>query len=148
MPGKGGGLTEFGRYKDTWNDKLIPELVPPTWRKIFEDQLTHVWRQASEALESATRVIVIGCSLPETDTHFKYLLAAGLRKNVSLRRILFIDPKVEALKERAKKVFHPQFIERDLVSFQNHHLHSATSLTNGVLDSIGRPVASTISHWN
>jgi hypothetical protein len=54
-------------------------LVPPTWRKIFGAQLASVWEGAVSVLSDATRIIVLGFSMPPTDTHFKYLLIAGLQ---------------------------------------------------------------------
>jgi SIR2-like domain len=67
-------------------------LIPPTWRKFFGGHIANVWAKAVKALSTATRVIVIGFSMPATDTHFKYLLAAGLQNNISLRNFLFINP--------------------------------------------------------
>jgi len=41
--------------------------------------------------------VIIGFSIPPTDIHFKYLLAAGLQENISLRKIYCVntDPEVE-----------------------------------------------------
>src|SRR5260370_30617791 len=75
----------FGNYRDVLQEQLVPELVPPTWRKIFQGQLDEVWERAVGSLQTATRVIIIGFSIPPTDTHFKYLIAAGLQQHVSLR---------------------------------------------------------------
>lgn len=70
-------------------------LAPPTWSKDLRDlnaPLSNVWNAAVSALESATRIIVIGYSMPQTDPYFKYLLAAGLSENISLRKLFFINP--------------------------------------------------------
>jgi hypothetical protein len=80
-------------------------LVPPTWRKLFAKELVPIWEVALQELERATRVVVIGFSMPETDLHFKYLLASGLRRNVALREIVFVDPASESISERAEKIF-------------------------------------------
>jgi hypothetical protein len=69
-----------------------PLLLPPTWRKDITGSLSSVWDAAVLALRSATRVAIIGYSIPVTDQHFKYLLAAGLQNNISLRSILFVNP--------------------------------------------------------
>jgi hypothetical protein len=53
------------------------------------------------ALRLATRVVIIGFSMPRTDMHFKYLLAAGLKENISLRKIVVIDPALSG--ENASK---------------------------------------------
>ena len=34
---------------------------------------------------------MIGYSIPPTDQHFKYLLAAGLQGNISLRDVVFVN---------------------------------------------------------
>ncbi len=82
------------------NERLL--LVPPTWRKVFGGQLSAVWEHSVKALTEATRIIVIGFSMRPTDAHFKYLLAAGLQNNISLRRFLFVNPGLYLEKERAK----------------------------------------------
>lgn len=84
-----------------------PLLLPPTWRKDITGSLSSVWDAAVLALRSATRVVIIGYSIPVTDQHFKYLLAAGLQGNISLRSILFInpDPNREAIEHRVFDLF-------------------------------------------
>ena len=84
---------------------LIPELVPPTWRKSFTPALQSVWAGAVDAIREATRLIVVGFSAPPADLHFKYLLAAGLQDNVSIRDIVFFDPAEQAIRDRAQALF-------------------------------------------
>lgn len=43
--------------------------------------------------------------MPTIDLHFKYLLAAGLRENISLREIVFVNPDAERITERARQIF-------------------------------------------
>jgi hypothetical protein len=52
----------------------------------------------------ATRVVVIGFSFRPTDAHFKYLLAAGLMENSSLRRIIVVNPHASTLAPRIRSV--------------------------------------------
>jgi len=74
--------------------KCIPFIVPPTWNKLeYSKDLSCIWTSASKELEQATRLIIIGYSLPETDNFFKYLLALGLSKNQSLQQIIIINPE-------------------------------------------------------
>lgn len=101
---RGGKLKVFKDYHAVREAGCVPTLVPPTWRKTFAKQLDHIWQECARALRSATRVIVVGFSMPPTDTHFKYLLGAGLQGNVSLREIIFVDPNREAVEARAKDV--------------------------------------------
>lgn len=92
-PGRQGGkLRVYGSYDDVRGAGLTPVLVPPTWRKEFGDALGGIWNAATRAIEQATRIYVIGFSIPETDPHFKYLLAAGLQNNISLRKLYYVNP--------------------------------------------------------
>jgi hypothetical protein len=97
-------LSVFRTYEEVRNKNLSPLLVPPTWRKDPAAQLSDVWDGAVSALRSATNVIIIGYSIPPTDQHFKYLLAAGLRDNISLRKVYFVNPRASELKKRIRTV--------------------------------------------
>ena len=92
-------------YEDLLKNQNTPQLVPPTWRKIFTGPLRQVWDRSLKSLEKATRIIVIGFSMPPTDNHFKYLMAAGLQNNISLREIVFVNPENNQLQERASALF-------------------------------------------
>lgn len=92
-------------YQDLINENQYPQLVPPTWRKLFTGELRKIWDKSIQSLENATRIIVIGFSMPETDNHFKYLMAAGLQNNISLREIIFVNPDKSHLEQRAKALF-------------------------------------------
>ena len=94
--------------------KLRPFIVPPTWNKTsYSAALTPVWQAAREELEKAARIIIVGYSLPRTDSFFKYLLALGLSKNESLQEIILIDPASgdagEELRERYLDFIAPFF---------------------------------------
>jgi hypothetical protein len=95
------GPRVFGDYSELRNKGFSPLLLPPTWRKdLGTDQyarynFSSVWDGAVAALRTATNVIILGYSVPPTDLHFRYLLAAGLQDNISLRRILFVNPALE-----------------------------------------------------
>jgi len=64
------------------------------------------------ALRTATNVIILGYSVPTTDLHFRYLLAAGLQDNISLRKVLFVNPGLQDKpgKEAEKKRLEEQLI--------------------------------------
>jgi hypothetical protein len=105
-PGKRlGKLTVYGSYKDVREEKLVPHLVPPTWRKTFDGAFSHVWEEALRKISSATRLVIIGFSMPPTDLHFKYLVAAGLQQNLSLREVVFVDANPAIVVERAERMF-------------------------------------------
>lgn len=130
--GRGKGFTIFGDYKDVVDDNNIPELVPPTWRKSFDHKMSRIWDNSVQALRTATRIIIVGFSIPETDMHFKHLIAAGLQENVSLRQILFVSPDGR-IRDRAEKIF------RDLkmCTFEKTYTRTLSS-KDGILRLAGR----------
>ena len=93
----------------------VPVLLPPTWRKDFSKHFADIWAKAVAAIRNATRICVIGFSMPETDVHFRYLLSAGLQDNISLRRIVFIDPSPEVIRDRITKVLRPEMFDRGIL---------------------------------
>src|SRR5258708_22343212 len=67
-------------------------LAPASWDKTeYQDILQPVWSQAVSELQRATRICVIGYSLPESDAYFKYLLTLGLSENHSIYKFIVID---------------------------------------------------------
>lgn len=71
-------------------------LEPPTWNKgRSADILQNLWDASLSSIRKATRIFIIGYSLPETDMHFKYLMASGLAQNISLESICFVNPVVK-----------------------------------------------------
>jgi len=67
-------------------------LVPPSWDKSDYSQIMRpVWKKAVEAIKTATRICVIGYSMPETDAFFKFLLALGLAENDRLYKLIVVD---------------------------------------------------------
>jgi len=95
----------FESYEKLRAHSRVPHLIPPTWRKSFTPALQSVWKEAISSIRAATRLIVIGLSIRPADLHLKYLLAAGLRNNLSLREIVFFDPAEAALKTQVDQLF-------------------------------------------
>ncbi len=139
FPGsRGRRLTAYDSYQDVLDIGKQPVLVPPTWRKEFVSQLDDVWNGALRALETATRIVVIGFSIPPTDVHFRYLMSAGLMRNISLRTVSFADPSIQALRERALSILRPELEEQQLVQFQQK-VASEFLLSEQLMQWIGRP---------
>jgi SIR2-like domain len=114
----------YRSYEDirTEGERIL--LMPPTWQKAFSGHFMYLWKKAVEALNAATRIIVIGFSMPPTDIHFKYLLAAGLQNNISLRKFLFINPGLSKddeskyLRNNLFRILRPELEERGVVELQ------------------------------
>jgi hypothetical protein len=101
------GPRVFEDYSEVRKKGFSPLLLPPTWRKYSAiDQYSRmdfasVWDASVAALRTATNVIILGYSVPATDQHFRYLLAAGLQDNISLRKVFFVNPALKD--ERARE---------------------------------------------
>jgi hypothetical protein len=108
-------FTVFSDYESVRGSGLLPEIVPP-WNKAIAKRLGEVWSAAIDRLSTATKIVVIGFSLPETDMHFKYLLAAGMQRNFSLRRVTFVDPS-RSIPDRVSRVLAQREIAMNRVVF-------------------------------
>jgi len=65
--------------------KVRSLVIPPTWTKSeYRDSIARIWKQAAVELSEAKNIYVVGYSLPETDSFFRYLYALG---TISPRRI-------------------------------------------------------------
>lgn len=106
----------YPSYRDLRKEGLLPILVAPTWQKSLGRYLSAVWREGVSALTTATRVVILGYSVPRTDQHFRYLLAAGLQENISLRKVLIVnDDKHEEFQERLSSLFRPEHFEQEII---------------------------------
>ncbi len=100
-------------------DQLKPFLIPPTWSKaVGKTPIVQVWKSAVKAIEEASQLVVIGYSLPPTDTFFQYLLTLGLKKNSALNRVVVVNPDPhESFQPRYKQVFSRSLAERGRLKF-------------------------------
>jgi hypothetical protein len=94
-------------------------LVPPSWDKSEYSQIMRpVWKKAVEALKCATRICVIGYSMPEADAFFKFLLALGLAENDRLYKLIVVDwvsplsPGESIIEARWKSMLEGVFVAR------------------------------------
>jgi NAD-dependent SIR2 family protein deacetylase len=70
-----------------------PVLVPPTWNKNdYHGGITPVWERAARELGEADNIIIIGYSLPESDSFFRYLYALGSISATRLKRLWVVNP--------------------------------------------------------
>ncbi len=119
-------------------------LVPPSWDKSeHHGVIQPVWRSAVEALNKANRICIIGYSMPETDSFFKFLLALGLAENQQLYKFVVVDlspiagppfgrpegePQKQTIEERYRQMLETLFVER---RFEFHNRGFAEFLTSG-----------------
>lgn len=96
----------------------FPVIVPPTWNKGASfDILDNIWGRAIGALNRATRVFIIGYSMPKSDIFFEHFLAAGLLYNDRLRSFTVVDPKADQIKERLGLLLDKTYFEKRLSFF-------------------------------
>ncbi len=94
-----------------------PLLVPPSWDKTgYREVMQPVWKRAVEELNNASRICVIGYSMPETDAFFKYLLTLGLAENHQLHRLIAVDIN-QAVDEKYCQLLEGLFRERRYTFF-------------------------------
>ncbi|MFH1739091.1 MAG: hypothetical protein ABIH23_08790 [bacterium] len=98
---------------------LQPVIIPPTWSKSVGDSpLANVWKHAVKEISEAYQIIVIGYSLPPTDTFFQYLLTLGLVSNKNLYRVIVVNKdNSEEFKQRYRNVFSRSLYERGRLIF-------------------------------
>lgn len=137
----------YNSYDELRISGQVPQLVPPTWRKIFTGPLRQVWDRSLKSLEKATRIIVIGFSIPPTDNHFKYLIGAGLKNNISLREIVFVNPDAEQIDQRAGELF-GEITKSSSVKIIGKRVSQFTSqgINFGCIGDFGRPIPSNIQN--
>jgi hypothetical protein len=96
-------------------------LLLQPWQKALAEHLSAIWDDSVVALRTATRVIILGYSIPPTDQHFRYLLAAGLQDNISLRKVFFVNPALgkeqmkNQLENRLMGLFRSEHFERGII---------------------------------
>ncbi|MDI7260328.1 MAG: hypothetical protein QME90_10445 [Thermodesulfobacteriota bacterium] len=100
-------------------DVLEPIVIPPTWSKAIDKTLlVKVWEIAVKEIMNAFQIIVIGYSMPPTDTFFQYLLTLGLASNAKLNRVVVINKDAsEDFKQRYEKVFARSLRDRGRLKF-------------------------------
>lgn len=83
-----------------------PVIVPPTWNKnSYHGQLSNVWSQAAYEFAAAENIFIIGYSLPETDSFFRYLWALGSASRARLRNFVVINKDTSgAVESRFKQL--------------------------------------------
>lgn len=103
------GVIEVAPDEALLSVEFDPCIMPPTWQKAPSKAIGAVWSQAVEAISAATRIIIIGYSMPETDSYFKHLLMAGLAKNKGIYKVIIVDKLTESgsVDKKFKSLFSP-----------------------------------------
>jgi hypothetical protein len=85
--------------------QLVSVIVPPAMNKSFElyPRMGLVWNLAFQELRQASRWILIGVSLPDSDVHLKWLLREAAVARERKIKLTVVNPCDDAC-ERAKKL--------------------------------------------
>ena len=119
-----------------------PLLIPPSWDKSeYREIMKPVWDKAIAELSSATRICIIGYSMPEVDASFKYLLALALSQNHELFRFVVVDfieraDSLTGVEHRYRALLEPLFQKRRF-SFYSQGLEQFL-VNRGAYEILGR----------
>jgi hypothetical protein len=92
----GTGLPKLMR--DRWQIEIEPApiIVPPGFYKAeHHEALKEIWRAAAQELSDAEDIIVIGFSLPTTDSFFNHLYALGTEGRSTIRKFWVFNPDAQ-----------------------------------------------------
>jgi hypothetical protein len=96
-----------------------PLIAPPTWSKSeYYNVLSPVWSCAANELSDAENIFVIGYSLPESDSFFRYLYALGTVGTTLLKRFWVFDPDETGSVEKRFRALLGHGAERTFKPFQ------------------------------
>ena len=91
-----------------------PLIIPPTWSKqVANSPIVPVWKRAVREVTEANQLVIIGYSLPATDTFLQYLMALGASHNVALQRVVVVNNDgSDAFRSRYRQLFSRSLSER------------------------------------
>jgi len=97
-------------------------LVPPTWRKQTSELsiFAAMVKQAIHHLRRAAKIVIIGYSMPESDAHFRYLLAKSLCTPEFPKIEVWDIRSEEDMKGRLERLFGKQNLERNRIIHSNN----------------------------
>jgi hypothetical protein len=71
-------------------------IIPPESSKRYDTGVfAHLWKQAGQAIHNATTLVIIGYSIPATDSHANALLRLSVKKE-GLKSLVIVNPDREA----------------------------------------------------
>jgi NAD-dependent SIR2 family protein deacetylase len=129
-----------------------PLLIPPSWDKSeYQAIMTRVWARAVAELKSATRICIIGYSMPQSDLFFRYLLTLALAQNHGLYKLVVVDKRLSpappsadqgppapgGLEGRYRELLDPLFRQRRF-SFYPHGFETFMVSGNQACVALGR----------
>jgi hypothetical protein len=82
------------RHRDcAFVPKGDPAIVPPSWNKTqYQQTFAAIWSRAAHELSIAENIVIIGYSMPTTDSFFRDLFALGMAGRTRVKRFIVINP--------------------------------------------------------
>jgi hypothetical protein len=92
-------------------------IIPPTWRKTAagETVFARLLGEALKHMRLAARIVIVGYSMPNTDSYFRYLLAEALG-TPTLPSIEVWDINREHMQQRVEAMFGSKVMRRTYVA--------------------------------
>ena len=123
-----GGMLELKSFR------YQPLLVPPTLGKMGQcSTLRDLWRQAADEVALSSKLVFIGYSLPDTDVHIRYLLAAGLSRR-ELPDVMVVNSHSTQDGNYGERSIKSRYERALSITFNGRHEYVNDTFTN----SIGR----------
>jgi len=99
-------------------------IIPPTWAKAKNNEVEQEWKSAYKRLIDANSIEILGYSLPDSDSYFKYFIKSAINNAQNLKRIrvICLDP-YEDVKKRYKDLIcfkDFEFVNSNISSFLNN----------------------------
>jgi len=112
---------------------LNGNIIPPTWSKSISAELKSVWQKAFSRLENASKIRIIGYSLPISDSYVRYYLKSAIMKNERLKEIDVICYD----RQGSTKKNYDEFIIFNNYKFINSRVEDYFENINGVREDFG-----------
>ena len=80
--------------KDLSNQNML--IIPPTWQKVYDNPyFVQIWLMGERILQKASKIFIIGYSMPESDMNVRYLMKKSLFRGNGEKHpeVIIIDKK-------------------------------------------------------
>jgi len=93
-------ISDLPRLYESKAKNLVRFFIPPLYTKFFKNKFwSKLWKQTYDAVRSADRFIVVGCSLIATDYHLRAILSKSISdKRGKFKEIIVVDRSPEVQK--------------------------------------------------
>lgn len=100
-------IWELQQKMNKINREIEPAIIPPTYAKLQEfNWLKETWNSSFRALESATHIIFVGYSFPESDGFIRAMISGAMASRMAETdlHVFVVNPDINALC-RYQKIF-------------------------------------------